>query len=144
MLTLDRMTLFFFSLSDSYRQADSEEEQSALINDWSSRVVGQPNRKRAGGASKASTPTLTSGTSKPSRASKASSSSRTALNNKVKIRNSDKYDNVVDDNGGFVSEDERYSGERVLAANSPLKGKGNRVTSSVSAYYLLALNLLIY
>lgn len=129
MFTLDRMTLFFFSLSESYREADSISEQSALINNWSAKVVtGQPRRGK-GTASDASTPTLTSGSSKVSKGSKAPASSRTALNNKVKIRVNE--DDDVNSYGAFSDKDERNGAERIRAQASPPKGKGNRATSSV-------------
>lgn len=142
MFTLDRMTLFFFSLSASYRNEDPDEDQSALINSWSSKI---PTYKRGGNgrtASDASTPTLVSA-SRSSRASQAASTSLTAVGNKVKIKYGN--DEIVDDSEeGIVSErDERNGGERALAAASPPKGKGNRVTSSVSDYdYLNTLKLI--
>ncbi|KAF7982132.1 hypothetical protein HWV62_29865 [Athelia sp. TMB] len=133
MLTLDRTTLFFFSLSDSYKAIESSEEQSAFINDWQDKIVETKPKgaagKRGGGASKATTPALTSGTSKRSQCSKAPSSSRTASSNQVKIKNYDDY--TIDDSDGLLSEkDERFGGERLLAVKSPHKGKGRRATSS--------------
>ncbi|KAF7985441.1 hypothetical protein HWV62_5177 [Athelia sp. TMB] len=121
---------------DSYRQADEDEDDqgTAFIEDWAGQVINSPKRKRGPGTSrnsKATTPTLTSGTSKHSKASKAPSSSRTALNNKVKIKDFDHDDSDTDNDNGLISDrDERYSGERALAANSPHKGKGKRATSS--------------
>ena len=163
MLTLDRMTLFFFSLSDLYSKGDdADETPTALVRDWSAKVLPH-SRGRVGNASRkkssaATTPTLTSGTSQPTRASKAVSSnshapkhtsvaprptsklssltnSRTAVNNQVKIKTS--YQEIVadsqsDDEGGISERDERKGGERILAANSPPKPKGQRVTSAVS------------
>ncbi|KAF7966671.1 hypothetical protein HWV62_37521 [Athelia sp. TMB] len=120
---------------DSYRQADEDEDAqgTAFIENWAGQVINSPKRKRGPGTSrnsKATTPTLTSGTSKHSKASKAPSSSRTALNNKVKIKVFDHDDSDADGDGLVSDRDERYGGERALAANSPHKGKGKRATSS--------------
>lgn len=134
MFTLDRMTMFFFSLSDSYRNADvsSDEEQSALITSWSSQVTSglKPRGVKNGkSTSNASTPTLTSGSSRISKPSKFLTSSRTAQNNNVRITEAD---NDIYDSAGAVSErDERDGGERARAAGSPPKGRGQRATSSV-------------
>lgn len=137
MFTLDQMTLFFFSLSDLFRNAgDSSEEENALLNDWRN-VVLKHNTKGAGkSASSATTPTLTAGSSRRTKSSRASTS-RTALNNKVKIKDSD--NGTLDNSDGAFSErDKRDSGECMLAANSPFKGKGKRVSSSVSLHAALA------
>lgn len=134
MFTLDRMTLFFFSLSQSYRNAESsDEERSATIAKWSSQVRDNSNRlgnrKRKSG-SNATTPTLTSGTSRLSKPSTVLATSRTAQSNNVRIKEVD--NDIVSDSAGAISErDERYGGERARAAGSPPKASGQRATSSV-------------
>ncbi|KAF7964748.1 hypothetical protein HWV62_3278 [Athelia sp. TMB] len=146
---------------DHYSKGDdADETPTALVRDWSAKVlphswgrVGNASRKKS---SAATTPTLTSGTSQPTRASKAVSSnshtpkhtsvaprptsklsslanSRTAVNNQVKIKTS--YQEIVadsqsDDEGGISERDERKGGKCILAANSPPKPKGQRVTSA--------------
>lgn len=120
------MTLFFFALSDSF-QGDEKSDQEALVNDWH-KVVLQHNPKHTGRSN--SSATLTAGSSRYTESSKASTS-RTAVNNRVKIKET--LNEPLDNSDGAFSErDERYSGERTRAANSPFKGKGKRVTSSVS------------
>ncbi|KAF7974805.1 hypothetical protein HWV62_11309 [Athelia sp. TMB] len=95
---------------------DSGEEQSAFINNWQDNVVEPPKRaavKRRSGASKATTPALTSGTSKHSQPLKAPSSSQTALSNQVKIKNY--QDDTNDDSDGLLSEkDERQAGHKFV------------------------------
>lgn len=142
MFTLDRMTLFFFSLSDSYRNADSsDEEQSALIANWSSQVTSGLKPRGVGkgkSTSNASTPTLTSGSSKISKRSKITASSRTAQNNNVRIKEVEN-DIIYDSTGGISDRDERNGGERARAAGSPPKGRGQQATSSVG--YCIPLTL---
>lgn len=128
MFTLDRMTLFFFSLSDSFR-ATEEPDKSALVRGWR-KIVLEHDPKRAGKS--ASSATLTAGSSKRTKSSKASTS-RTAVNNKVRIKEADN-DFLDNSDGAFSERDERFSGERTRAANSPFKGKGKRVSSSVSLH----------
>lgn len=125
------MTLFFFALSDSF-QGDEESDQEALVNDWH-KVVLQHNPKHTGRS--ISSATLTAGSSRDTKSSKASTS-RTAVNNRVRIKET--LNEPLDNSDGAFSErDERYSGERTRAANSPFKGKGKRVTSSVSPHATL-------
>lgn len=129
MFTLDRVTLFFFSLSESYRQEDSTRTESARITNWFAQVPkGQLRLGNA--ASNASTPTLTSGSSKVSKLSKVSTKSRTAQSNKVKIKVI-REDNAYDSDGAISERDERKGGERARAVKSPPKGQGNRPTSAV-------------
>lgn len=133
MFTLDRMTLFFFSLSESYRNTDSsEEDRSITITNWSSQVNNLNTRhdRKGKSGSNAPTPTLTSGTSRLSKPSTVLAISRTAQNNNVKIKEVDR--GIVSDGEGAISErDERFGGERERAAGSPHKVSGQRATSSV-------------
>lgn len=143
MFTLDRTTLFFLSLSDQYRNDNdsADDQQKAVIKNWTQKVVidGKGHKDKTS-ASSAATPPLTVGSSQRSQMSYAprSRTSRTAINNRVKIKDID--DDIVDDSEGAISErDERDGGERALAAASPHKGKGTRVTSSVSSSFGLLL-----
>ena len=137
MFTLDRMTLFFFSLSQSYQQADSKRDDTDKIYDWSTGVPTGRLKLGSGTASNATTPTLTSGTSKVTNASQASSKSRTTHNNKVKIRVIPEDDTYGYSDGAISEKDERLGGERARAAKSPPKGQGNRPTSNVGVSFPL-------
>ncbi|KAF7985404.1 hypothetical protein HWV62_5103 [Athelia sp. TMB] len=129
MFTLDRMTLFFFSLSESYQEADSS-DGTDKIYDWSATVPLGRLKLDPGTASNATTPTLTSGTSKLTNASLTSSKLRATRNNKVKIRVIPEDDTYGYSDGAISEKDERLGGERALAVKSPPKGRGKRPTSN--------------
>ena len=120
MLTLDRTTLFYYSLSNTTIHEDR-------LNDW---VKTVPKFKR--GSTRSVTPSLTNGSTR-TRTSKASShvSTRSALNNVfIRQRDVDVAD-MANGDGGLSDHDETKGPEREAAIKSPPKGK-KRVTSSVS------------
>lgn len=130
MLTLDRMTLFFFTLSQTYK-GKVEPGESAMVSNWASTIPAD-SRPRAKAGSNASTPTLTSGHSSRTRASKAPPSTvRSSLTNNVRIFS--KSDVVPDseDEGPVSDRDETNGAERDFAAMSLPKAKGTRMASTV-------------
>jgi hypothetical protein len=125
MLTLDRTTLFYFSLRD----LDEKNKHSGLIKDWATKI---PRNAKPG--SSTHTPSLTHGST---RSSHAASSIRSALNT-VKISNHD--DGVEIAEGGLSDLDETIGNERDAAVKSPPKGK-QRISSAVSHHLLYGLQL---
>jgi hypothetical protein len=124
MLTLDRTTLFYFSLRD----LDEKNKHSGFIKDWATKI---PRNAKPGSTH---TPSLTHGST---RSSHAASSIRSALNT-VKISN---YDNGVEiAEGGLSDLDETIGNEQGAAVKSPLKGK-QRISSAVSHHLLYGLQL---
>ena len=150
LLTLDKSTLFFWTLSNSLllQKRKSEGED---INNWAEKVPHNvaPSSHTCSNAtvpsiSCLSVLSLTSGTSRShsSRSSKAHSS-RT---DNVKIANRDTVDLVstqaaakmiaVTSDGGLLNNDEINGEEWLAAVNSPLKGK-KWVTSDVSPLWVM-------
>lgn len=128
MLTLDQTTLFYFSLSDTYTNKD---KPAARISDWASKIPHKPKAKRD---DLYSTPSLTTGSSRPS--GRPLSTVRSALTNNVKITQPDDDIEVVE--GGLSDRDETVGPEYDVAMKSPPKG-GRRATSVVShLFYLVA------
>jgi hypothetical protein len=115
MLTLDRTTLFYFSLRDL-------DDHVGLVQDWVTKV---PCNAKPGSTHSKATPSLTLGST---RSSHASPSTRSALNT-VKISDHDNGIKIA--KGGLLDVDETKGNERDATIKSPLKGK-QRITSSVS------------
>lgn len=143
LLTLDRLTLFFHNLTESYRANNGDIEQggSGLINGWANEI---PADARPNGGSKASsrasrtTPALTSGSSRRSTAgsTRPPPSSRSSQTNNVKIIR--KYDSVEiipdsDEERGLSDRDETVDEERDYAVRS---GKGKGVVNKVRIHIL--------
>lgn len=105
MFTLDRMTLFFFSLSNSYTATREDNKNTGLIKEWA-KSIPLDSQASSKARSSASIPSLTVGsTSHSSRTLQPPPSNRSALNNNVKIRRAD--DDIVeisDDEQGAFSE----------------------------------------
>lgn len=136
MLTLDATTLFYLNLSLS-----DKPDGSALIENWKEKIPHRIGRlgSRARSQSRATTPSLTSG-SGSSRATHPPSSVRSALSNSnVRIRGEkgtfDRSDSDLDGEGVLSERDETTGAERDAAVNSPHKGKG-RATNAASDFIL--------
>lgn len=146
MFTLDRMTLFFFSLSQSYQAkeaSDASDDDSGVLADWR-RTTHHFTSK----SSSASTPTLTSDTSSRPRARSSrappSTTGRSALSNPWTKVNGDE---IVEDSEpeAIVSDrDETQGSEHIAAISTPPKGKGNRPVSKVTYIDYLLLNSLTF
>ena len=125
MLTLDRTTLFYFSLMQT---SDQKSQYGGLISSWAAEVNAGRARSKASSKPRdvRSIPSLTSGTTR--------STSTSVLTNRVAITSTDP--GVVDGSDaesghGWPDEDETKGVERDAAVNSPPKGK-KRADSSVS------------
>lgn len=127
MLTLDQTTLYYFNLSNAY----VENNFSGLtdeINAWAVHVPPGEKARFKTRVQSASTPSLTNA---PSSRFSRSSAPRSALNNAIKIRNSDKDEVQILRETGFISDqDETMGDERDAAVKSPPK-PGRRISSSV-------------
>jgi hypothetical protein len=97
MLTLDRTTLFYFSLRDDTANHEG------LIEDWAAKV---PHNARPGRSRSKATPSLTCGST---RGSYAPPSTRSALNS---ITISDRDDGIKVVEGGLSDADETRGVER--------------------------------
>jgi len=120
MLTLDRTTLFYFSLRDR----DFKKNHEGLIQDWATKI---PRNAKPGGTHSKATPSLTQGSTRSSHAPPSTQSAINAV--AVKISNHD--DSIKIAEGGLSDVDETKGNERDAAIKSPPKGK-QRITSSVS------------
>lgn len=130
MLTLDRMTLFFFTLSHTYR-GKADPGESAMVSNWASAIPAH-SRPRTNAGSNASTPTLISGHSSGTGASRAPpSSARSSQTNNVRIFSASETVPDSEGDGPVSDRDEMDGEERAFAAKSPPKGKGVRQTSAV-------------
>jgi hypothetical protein len=125
MLTLDRTTLFYFSLMQT---SDQKSQYGGLISSWAAEVNAGRARSKAsskpGGVR--SIPSLTNGTTR--------STSTSVLTNRVAITSANLgVVDVSDAESGhrFPDEDETKGVERDAAVTSHPKGK-KRATSSVS------------
>ena len=118
MLTLDLITLFYFSLRD----LDFKKNYAGLIQDWATKI---PHNAKRGSTHSKATPSLTHGST---HSYHAPPSTWSALNT-VKI--SDHDDSIKIAEGGLLDIDETKGYERDAAIKSPPKGK-QRITSSVS------------
>lgn len=126
MLTLDRMTLFFFTLSQSYL-GKAEPGETAMVSHWAS-TIPAGSRPRTTTGSNASTPTLTSGRTGTSRTQLSTHSS---LSNNVKVISGSEVVPDSDDEGPVSDRDETNGAERDFAAMSLPTGKGKRAASKV-------------
>jgi hypothetical protein len=117
MLTLDATTLFYFNLSAIGRERNQGEPPARSIASWS---AGVDSELAGAGSFSSGLPSLTHGSSRPSRSALIGSVSVIA-DHESKFKT-----------GGIVSdEDEMFGPERERAILSPTKGQ-KRVTSSVS------------
>lgn len=128
-LTLDCVTLHYWTLSDSYNQ----QKRGSEIKAWASAVSNGNPTSRAPKSVSSHVPSLTSGASR--------SSAPSVLTDNVKIISRQVSDSVkvkeepvpalsLFDDGGLSDNDEMRGEEREAAINSPPKGK-KRVTSEV-------------
>ena len=128
MLTLDKTTLYFTSLSQTY----SKDKDSGLLDEvtaWASQIP--PRTKPKSGFRSTSTPSLTNTTSRTSRVS--APSARSAFTNNVKVAgtNSDEEVEIIGETGFVSDHDELFGNECEVALKSPPK-TGRRASSSVS------------
>lgn len=141
MLTLDRTTLFYLSLSETY-VAVKEKATTALVSEWVENLEKLKVDNNARSARSGSVPGLTTGSTRSSRP--APSTARSALTNNIKVKNVDKFIEIPDSEaeGGFSDRDETQGPEREFAVKSPPKGK-KRATSTVSPLTYVFINSLI-
>jgi hypothetical protein len=132
MLTLDRNTLFYFTLSNSSR-GDSPLD---LINDWANRipVKANPGSKsrptNSRGANTAGSTTLVDSAS--THAPRVPASSRSALSNNVTIsRGEDIKEGTIEIIEGRLSDRDETTGKEYEAAMKSPPKHGKRVTSEV-------------
>lgn len=132
MLTLDPTTLYYFNLSNGPVNA------CAMAEGWKDKLTQHggklSNRNRSRSQTRATTPSLTSGTG-TSRPTRPPSSVRSVLSNtNVRIRENgdgDDFNSDIDGDGIISKRDESKGAERDAAINSPHKAKG-RATNAVS------------
>jgi hypothetical protein len=142
MLTLDKTTLFYWSL---YSHKDSESGWTGVIVDWNTGVNAFAPPPSQDSNSKTRTRT---GSRAPSRRSKsqvpaltdaATHSSRSVLTDTVMITSTVPDSTVKPDSelvwGGLINEDETTGAERDAAVSSPVKGHA-RMTSTVSSHII--------
>jgi hypothetical protein len=134
LLTLDRSTLFYWTLSDA--TLHKKRKHASAIKDWALAVpaIAKPTSKAPSSLTKSDVPPLTSGTSRSSAPSVLTDNvkiiSHRALNS-VKVKAEPLPTLSLHIDGGLSDNDERRGEEREVAVNSPPKGK-KRVTSEVS------------
>jgi hypothetical protein len=136
-LTLDESTLFYWTLSNSYKK---QKNRHSAINDWASEIS-----------------TVNSGSTSSSRPNVSSSKKVSGRNNRlsesvltknikiisrqpdvVKVKTEQGLRDTYQD-GGLSDNDETMGNEREVAINSPPKGK-KRVTSEVFLFIYCSLN----
>jgi hypothetical protein len=145
-LTLDRSTLFYWSLSDVPRKRGS------AINEWASAIStgtqSQDNLKSTLQGPKSTNsrtnstgiiPSLTGGGSRSSAPSILTDNIKVISHQssgQVKVKVEAQADGVISlsDEGGLSDNDELGGKEREAAINSPLKGK-KRITSEVTSHH---------
>lgn len=129
MLTLDQTTLYYFNLSNAYVK-NNLSGLTDEVNAWALQVPRGEKVKSKTSVPSASTPSLTNAPS--SHFSRSSGPKvRSALNNAIKVRDSDKDEVQILRETGFISDqDETMGEERDAAAKSPPK-LGQRISSSV-------------
>ena len=143
MLTLNEMTLYYYSISVN-ATAPAPKKQSALIKEWAAHVDSQrvaTGRSRP--SSRRSSATLASSTARSSTRKTETSS----LTNNIQIvslqsASANTNSNIIslDVTGGLADEDETHGNEREAAITSPPKGKV-RVTSTVNLYLIFFLQI---
>jgi hypothetical protein len=140
-LTLDESTLFYWTLSSSYKK---QKNYHSAINDWASEILTV---NSAGGSSSFSHPNVSS-----SKKLSGGNSRLSVLSKNIKVIS--RQPDVVkvkaerstepglhDQDGGLSDNDEIMGNEREVAINSPPKGK-KRVTSEVFSFMYCSLNML--
>jgi hypothetical protein len=134
LLTLDRSTLFYWTLSDT--TLHKKRKHASAIKDWALAVpaTARPTSKAPSSLStKSNVPLLTSGTSRSSAPSVLTDNVKIISHrvNSVKVKAEPLPTLSLQVDGGLSDNDERRGEEREAAINSPPKGK-KRVTSEVS------------
>jgi hypothetical protein len=146
LLSLNKTTLFYFSLSD--RTSNSTKETfSTGINQWATSIpvnAKSGNKLASTSASKSSklsshsarqVPALTNATSRSSNASVLSKSIKISQNVDVKVKAQAPHDtSIAVMELGLEDDDEMMGIEREAALKSPAKGKA-RVSSAVTNHF---------
>lgn len=134
MLTLDRITLFYYNLVHSANNS----KLNAKISEWSKKTHKVPStslgKRKAPTVSRAPTPSLAGKSQRTASSTSGPKSSRSALTNNVGVKL--ELPNSDNEAGGLLDEDEKAGVEREEAIHSPIKGK-KRMSSQVSPLFPL-------
>ena len=131
LLTLDQLTLFYWTLSNS--STSDKRKRNDAIREW---TAGVPKRT----ANSVTTPSLTSSADRSSTPSVLSGNvkiiSRSQTSESAKVNPKPASTICLHDIGGLSDNDEMRGEEREAAFASPIKGK-KRVTSEVRKHFYL-------